>query len=53
MTGGGFGGSAIALVDTDAVDEVKAAVDRAYAERGFQPAAFFSAIPAAGAHRLS
>ncbi len=52
MTGGGFGGSAIALVDTDAVDEVRAAVDRAYAERGFQPAAFFSAVPAAGAHRL-
>jgi galactokinase len=52
MTGGGFGGSAIALIDTDAVDEVKAAVDRAYAERGFQPAAFFSAVPAAGARRL-
>jgi galactokinase len=52
MTGGGFGGSAIALIDTDAVDEVKAAVDRAYAERGFAPAAFFSAVPAAGARRL-
>jgi galactokinase len=52
MTGGGFGGSAIALVDTEAVDEVKAAVDRAYAARGFQPAAFFAAVPAAGAHRL-
>jgi len=52
MTGGGFGGSAIALVDTDAVDAVKAAVTQAYAERGFQPAAFFSAVPAAGAHRL-
>jgi len=52
MTGGGFGGSAIALVDTDAVDEVKAAVAGTYAERGFQPAAFFSAVPAAGAHRL-
>jgi galactokinase len=53
MTGGGFGGSAIALVDTVAVDDVKAAVDRAYIERGFQPAAFFSAVPAAGAHRLT
>jgi galactokinase len=52
MTGGGFGGSAIALVDTEAVDDVRAAVNRAYAERGFQPAAFFTAVPAAGAHRL-
>jgi galactokinase len=53
MTGGGFGGSAIALVDTAAVDQVRAAVDQAYAERGFAPAAFFSAVPAAGAHRLT
>ena len=52
MTGGGFGGSAIALVDTAAVDEVRACVDRAYSARGFQPAAFFNAVPAAGAHRL-
>lgn len=53
MFGGGFGGSALALVDTGKVDEVKAAVDRTYAERGFKPAAFFSAVPAAGAHRLN
>jgi galactokinase len=52
MTGGGFGGSAIALVDTDAVERVRAAVDRAYADRGFEPAAFFGAVPSAGAHRL-
>jgi galactokinase len=52
MTGGGFGGSAIALVETDAIDAVQAAVSQAYAERGFQPAAFFTATPAAGAHRL-
>ena len=52
MFGGGFGGSALALIDTDAVDAVKAAIDRVYAERGFKPAAFFSAVPAAGAHRL-
>jgi galactokinase len=52
MTGGGFGGSAIALVDTEAVEPVKAAVTQAYIARGFTPAAFFSALPAAGAHRL-
>jgi galactokinase len=52
MTGGGFGGSAIALVDTEAVEPVKAAVTQAYTARGFTPAGFFSALPAAGAHRL-
>jgi galactokinase len=52
MTGGGFGGSAIALVDTDAIERVKAAVDRAYAARGFSAAGYFTAVPAAGAHRL-
>jgi galactokinase len=53
MFGGGFGGSALALVETDAVDAVRVAVEQAYVERGFQPAAFFSAVPAAGAHRLA
>jgi galactokinase len=35
MTGGGFGGSAIALVPTDAADAAQAAVEAAFAERGF------------------
>ncbi len=41
MTGGGFGGCVIALVEADAVDEVVSAVERAYSEEGFDaPAAF-------------
>jgi galactokinase len=52
MTGGGFGGSAIALIETDALDQVTATVDQAYAQRGYEPARYYSAVPANGAHRL-
>lgn len=53
MTGGGFGGSAIALVDADKVDEVARAVVAAYAEAGFTPPAFLDAQPSAPAGRLA
>ena len=53
MTGGGFGGSAIALVDADSADAVARAVTRAYAEAGFTAPAFLNAIPSAPAGRLS
>ncbi len=48
MVGGGFGGSAVALVDAAAVDTVAAAVtERAGAPRSYV------VVPAAGARRLS
>jgi galactokinase len=48
MVGGGFGGSAVALVDAAAVDDVTAAVtERAGAPRSYV------VVPAAGARRLS
>ena len=53
MTGGGFGGSAIALVDADAVHDVAAAVADAYRREGFNPPAFLDAVPAAPAGRLA
>ena len=53
MTGGGFGGSAIALVDADAVHDVAAAVADAYEREGFNPPAFLDAVPAAPAGRLA
>ncbi|MBO3724785.1 galactokinase [Actinomyces bowdenii] len=53
MTGGGFGGSAIALVDAEAVPEVARAVARAYATAGFRPPAFLNAVPSAPAGRLA
>lgn len=51
MTGGGFGGAAIALVEQDAVPAVSDAVTAAFAARGFTPPHLFPVAPAAGAHR--
>ncbi|MFI8291789.1 galactokinase [Streptomyces sp. ms191] len=52
MTGGGFGGSAIVLVEESAAESVSAAVGKAFAEAGFTAPGVFAAIPAAGARRL-
>lgn len=52
MTGGGFGGSAIALVDADATPDVALAVARAYAERGWETPHFIRALPSAPAGYL-
>ena len=49
MTGGGFGGSIIALVETDAADAVAAAIAEAFAQRGFTAPEFFLALPSEGA----
>jgi galactokinase len=53
MTGGGFGGSAIVLVEDAAADEVAEAVIAAFAVRGLRAPRLFTAVPAAGARRLS
>ena len=53
MTGGGFGGCAIALVPSDRVDAVSMAVDNAFAQRGFRPPHVFPVVTADGAHRLA
>ena len=42
MTGGGFGGSAIALVEADALVTVADAVDAAFAREGLRPPAFLA-----------
>ena len=52
MTGGGFGGCVLALVETDAVEPVVRAVEAAYAAAGFHPPAAFVATAADGARRL-
>ncbi|HEX6499741.1 MAG TPA: galactokinase [Micromonosporaceae bacterium] len=52
MTGGGFGGCVLALVDADRADAVAAAVTAAYAERGYPAPGLHRATPAPGAHRL-
>ncbi|MGN6331652.1 MAG: galactokinase [Motilibacteraceae bacterium] len=52
MTGGGFGGSVIALVEAADVDAVSDAVAAAFDEAGFAPPRTFVAVPAEGAHRV-
>jgi galactokinase len=52
ITGGGFGGCVIALADADAVEQLRAAVQRTYAARDFGEPGFFTVVPSAGAHRL-
>ncbi|MFF9626885.1 galactokinase [Streptomyces griseosporeus] len=53
MTGGGFGGSAIVLLEEADVEPVTAAVEKAFAAAGFTPPRVFEAVPAAGARRLA
>ena len=49
MTGGGFGGSAIALARSDDVAAIAEAVGAGFADRGFQPPQFLAASASAGA----
>ncbi len=51
MTGGGFGGSAIALVSADSTDQVADAVQAAFAAAGHRQPRFFTATAASGARR--
>ena len=52
MVGGGFGGSAIALVAGSHVGEVESTVTHAYASRGWKAPNFYDVTPAQGAHLL-
>jgi galactokinase len=52
MTGGGFGGCVIALVDEDRVDAVTRGVETAYAEQGFTAPQAFVVTASAGARRV-
>src|SRR4051794_21644712 len=49
MTGGGFGGSAVAVVPTERVDAVVRAVDTAFAAAGFRPPQHLVAEPSGAA----
>ncbi len=49
MTGGGFGGSAIALVPQERVEAVQAAVATAFVAQGWRRPDFFVAEPGPGA----
>ncbi|MBP6147749.1 MAG: galactokinase [Candidatus Planktophila sp.] len=49
MVGGGFGGSAIALIKAEQIDSVKEAIKKSYAAKGFKAPRFFTSLPSAGA----
>ncbi|MBP2473609.1 galactokinase [Crossiella equi] len=51
MTGGGFGGSAIALVPKSLSPQVRTGVTQAFAAKGLTAPRLFTGIPAAGAGR--
>ncbi|MDN6428776.1 MAG: galactokinase [Actinomyces sp.] len=51
MTGGGFGGSAIALVGVDRVQEVAEGIALAFEEHGFRSPEFLVALPSGPASR--
>ncbi len=51
MTGGGFGGCVLALVDEDQAGEVGRAIEQAFADKGFDAPATFVALACDGARR--
>lgn len=51
MTGGGFGGAAIALISSDSVSRLQVAIDGAFAEHGFGQPVSFTVSAADGAVR--
>ncbi|WP_330261225.1 galactokinase [Streptomyces sp. NBC_00539] len=53
MTGGGFGGSALALIDAEAEPAVVRAVTDAFARAGHAPPRITAATPSAGAARVA
>ncbi|WP_196814648.1 galactokinase [Nocardia sp. BMG111209] len=53
MVGGGFGGSIIALTDSDRTGHIESRITRKFHTEGFSPPRAFVAVPAAGAHRVS
>ncbi|UIX35577.1 galactokinase [Streptomyces sp. GQFP] len=52
MTGGGFGGSAIVLVEAEDADRVGKAVEEAFGAAGYTAPRVFAAVPSAGARRV-
>ena len=51
MTGGGFGGAAIALVPSSGISRIQVAIDGAFAEHGFGQPTMFTVTASNGAQR--
>jgi galactokinase len=52
MTGGGFGGCIIALVELGDSERVGAAIVESFGAAGYGPPVYFTAVPSTGAQRL-
>jgi galactokinase len=53
MVGGGFGGSAIALIEASKTSHTIKAVEKAFADKKFKAPRFFTSLPSQGAEVLS
>ena len=53
MVGGGFGGSAIALIEASKTSETIHAVEKAFADKKFKTPRFFTSLPSQGAEVIS
>jgi galactokinase len=51
MTGGGFGGAAIALIDASKIETLKSEVSKGFQDSGFKKPELFSVLADAGARR--
>jgi galactokinase len=52
MTGGGFGGSVVALVPAQHDEQIRAAIAARFARQGWTEPGFTDAVPSAGARRI-
>jgi galactokinase len=53
MVGGGFGGSAIALIQASKTTETIKAIEKAFSSKGFKAPRFFTSLPSQGAELIS
>jgi len=53
MVGGGFGGSAIALIKESDAGTISSTIERAFAKNGFKAPRFFDSLPSDGAKVIS
>ena len=53
MVGGGFGGSAIALIQASKTTETIKVIEKAFSSKGFKAPQFFTSLPSQGAELLS
>jgi len=53
MVGGGFGGSAIALIQASKTSQTIRAVEKAFADKKFKTPRFFTSLPSQGAELIS